>query len=75
MTSSTTNTQATQTKTEKKNPIQHFLAGGCAGVVESTVCHPRKYDTLNSNSNPSSNTLAFLPSSLSLSYALVCILS
>lgn len=25
---------------KKKNPLQHFLAGGCAGVVESTICHP-----------------------------------
>jgi solute carrier family 25 citrate transporter 1 len=25
---------------KKKKPIQHFLAGGAAGLVESSVCHP-----------------------------------
>lgn len=27
-------------KTEKKHPLQHLIAGGCAGLVESSVCHP-----------------------------------
>jgi hypothetical protein len=27
-------------KSEKKNPLQHLIAGGCAGLVESSVCHP-----------------------------------
>jgi solute carrier family 25 (mitochondrial citrate transporter), member 1 len=33
---------ATTTKGEakKKHPMQHLLAGGCAGLVESSVCHP-----------------------------------
>jgi solute carrier family 25 citrate transporter 1 len=26
--------------TKKKNPLQHLIAGGCAGLVESSVCHP-----------------------------------
>lgn len=25
---------------KKKNPLQHLLAGGCAGLVESSICHP-----------------------------------
>jgi len=25
---------------KKKNPLQHLIAGGCAGLVESSVCHP-----------------------------------
>jgi solute carrier family 25 citrate transporter 1 len=25
---------------KKKNPLQHLIAGGCAGFVESSVCHP-----------------------------------
>lgn len=27
-------------KDEKKNPLQHLIAGGCAGLVESSICHP-----------------------------------
>eukprot|EP00540_Astrosyne_radiata_P013551 CAMPEP_0116853284 /NCGR_PEP_ID=MMETSP0418-20121206/17821_1 /TAXON_ID=1158023 /ORGANISM="Astrosyne radiata, Strain 13vi08-1A" /LENGTH=398 /DNA_ID=CAMNT_0004485657 /DNA_START=35 /DNA_END=1231 /DNA_ORIENTATION=- len=27
-------------KTKKKNPLQHLIAGGCAGFVESSICHP-----------------------------------
>lgn len=25
---------------KKKNPLQHLVAGGMAGLVESSVCHP-----------------------------------
>mmetsp|Transcript_14899 Transcript_14899/g.24643 ORF Transcript_14899/g.24643 Transcript_14899/m.24643 type:complete len:389 (+) Transcript_14899:98-1264(+) len=25
---------------KKKKPIQHLVAGGCAGLVESSICHP-----------------------------------
>lgn len=25
---------------KKKHPLQHFLAGGCAGLVEASICHP-----------------------------------
>lgn len=25
---------------KKKNPLQHLIAGGCAGFVESSICHP-----------------------------------
>ncbi|GKY93589.1 hypothetical protein MPSEU_000326300 [Mayamaea pseudoterrestris] len=25
---------------QKKHPLQHLIAGGCAGFVESSVCHP-----------------------------------
>jgi solute carrier family 25 citrate transporter 1 len=25
---------------KKKHPLQHLIAGGCAGFVESTICHP-----------------------------------
>lgn len=25
---------------KKKSPFQHLIAGGCAGLVESSVCHP-----------------------------------
>lgn len=25
---------------KKKNPLQHVIAGGCAGFIESSVCHP-----------------------------------
>ena len=25
---------------KKKTPLQHLIAGGCAGLVESSVCHP-----------------------------------
>lgn len=25
---------------KKKNPLMHLVAGGCAGLVESSVCHP-----------------------------------
>lgn len=25
---------------KKKNPLQHFVAGGCAGLVEASICHP-----------------------------------
>jgi solute carrier family 25 citrate transporter 1 len=25
---------------EKANPLQHLIAGGCAGLVESSICHP-----------------------------------
>jgi solute carrier family 25 citrate transporter 1 len=25
---------------KKKNPLQHLIAGGCAGLVESSICHP-----------------------------------
>jgi solute carrier family 25 citrate transporter 1 len=25
---------------KKKHPVQHLIAGGCAGFVESSVCHP-----------------------------------
>jgi hypothetical protein len=28
------------TKNKKKSPLQQFVAGGCAGLVESSVCHP-----------------------------------
>jgi len=31
---------ASKEKTTKKNPLQHLIAGGCAGLVESSVCHP-----------------------------------
>ena len=29
-----------QKSTKKKNPLVHLLAGGTAGLVESSVCHP-----------------------------------
>ncbi len=25
---------------KKKHPLQHFIAGGCAGLVEASICHP-----------------------------------
>jgi len=25
---------------KKKHPLQHLIAGGCAGLVESSICHP-----------------------------------
>jgi solute carrier family 25 citrate transporter 1 len=25
---------------KKKNPLQHLIGGGCAGFVESSICHP-----------------------------------
>jgi hypothetical protein len=25
---------------KKKHPMQHLIAGGCAGLAESSVCHP-----------------------------------
>jgi solute carrier family 25 (mitochondrial citrate transporter), member 1 len=25
---------------KKKSPLQHLIAGGCAGFVESSICHP-----------------------------------
>jgi hypothetical protein len=25
---------------KSKNPLQHLIAGGCAGLVESSICHP-----------------------------------
>jgi solute carrier family 25 citrate transporter 1 len=25
---------------QKKNPLEHLIAGGCAGLVESSICHP-----------------------------------
>jgi Mitochondrial carrier protein len=28
------------TKSNKTNPLQHLIAGGCAGLVESSICHP-----------------------------------
>jgi hypothetical protein len=31
---------STNKKEKKKNPLQHLIAGGCAGLVESSVCHP-----------------------------------
>ena len=38
------NAMATSTKDEpkqkKKKPMQHLLAGGTAGLVESSICHP-----------------------------------
>lgn len=27
-------------KESKKNPVLHFVGGGCAGLVESSICHP-----------------------------------
>ena len=27
-------------KSQRKHPLQHFLAGGIAGFVESSICHP-----------------------------------
>lgn len=27
-------------KSERKNPLMHLVAGGVAGVVESSCCHP-----------------------------------
>mmetsp|Transcript_27356 Transcript_27356/g.48427 ORF Transcript_27356/g.48427 Transcript_27356/m.48427 type:complete len:401 (-) Transcript_27356:107-1309(-) len=34
MTSSNSNNK------KKKNPLEHLIAGGCAGLVESSICHP-----------------------------------
>jgi len=31
---------STTAKSKKKHPMQHFLAGGCAGLVEASCCHP-----------------------------------
>lgn len=31
---------SSKTNNQKKNPLQHLIAGGCAGLVESSVCHP-----------------------------------
>ena len=31
---------ATSATPKKKPPLQHLIAGGCAGLVESSVCHP-----------------------------------
>jgi len=33
-------TNAATTKPKRKHPLQHFLAGGIAGFVESSICHP-----------------------------------
>jgi Mitochondrial carrier protein len=30
----------TTTTTKKKNPLNDLIAGGCAGLVESSICHP-----------------------------------
>ncbi|KAG7373572.1 mitochondrial carrier protein [Nitzschia inconspicua] len=40
--SSSSSTKETKTNSSgsKKNPLQHLIAGGCAGLVESSVCHP-----------------------------------
>lgn len=38
--SSSKQQQQQETSSKKKNPLQHLLAGGCAGFVESSVCHP-----------------------------------
>lgn len=27
-------------KSKKRHPLQHFIAGGVAGLVESSICHP-----------------------------------
>jgi solute carrier family 25 citrate transporter 1 len=32
--------QVVQQKAKKKSPLQHLLAGGIAGFVESSICHP-----------------------------------
>lgn len=31
---------SSKSDTKKKSPLQHLLAGGAAGLVESSVCHP-----------------------------------
>lgn len=31
---------STSPNSKKKHPLQHLIAGGCAGFVESSVCHP-----------------------------------
>ena len=33
-------TMSSKELNKKKNPLQHLIAGGCAGLVESSVCHP-----------------------------------
>ncbi|CAB9525836.1 Succinate/fumarate mitochondrial transporter [Seminavis robusta] len=31
---------STKEQNKKKNPLMHLVAGGCAGLVESSCCHP-----------------------------------
>lgn len=31
---------ASRGKKKAKNPLHHLVAGGCAGLVESSICHP-----------------------------------
>ena len=35
-----TSNQNNDSQPKKKKPIQHLIAGGTAGFVESSVCHP-----------------------------------
>jgi hypothetical protein len=36
----TTTASSKAPSSKKVNPLQHLIAGGCAGLVESSVCHP-----------------------------------
>jgi len=38
--SSSSNKSNDSQKPKKKHPLQHLIAGGCAGLVESSICHP-----------------------------------
>lgn len=40
---------------KKKNPLQHLVAGGCAGLVESSICHP--LDTIKTRMQLRKNTV------------------
>ena len=40
MSSSSSSSDKSSASPKKKHPLQHLIAGGCAGLVESSVCHP-----------------------------------
>lgn len=42
-------------KDDKKNPLMHLIAGGAAGLVESSVCHP--LDTIKTRMQLRKNTV------------------
>lgn len=45
---------------KRKSPLQHLIAGGCAGLVESSICHPldtvKTMMQLQGNSTTTTNT-------------------
>lgn len=41
--------------TKRKSPLHHLIAGGCAGLVESSICHP--LDTIKTRMQLRKNTV------------------